>query len=149
MNQLAKKKSWAEQRLAWKRGKNISKTRWRRRRWNAWRMPSRVGIWFHSLSLPAFCRRNSFQHRWRKDFAKRCGKGPIGKASGLFWTHGMLWVCAQRLASGTFRGNDGPHGELFFFFTKKRSPLLLQRQWSSSPLFLRRRSGHVLRLVYT
>ena len=42
---------------------------------------------------------------------RRCqplsGKGPVGKASGLTWTRGMLWVCAQRLASGTFRGSMG------------------------------------------
>ena len=45
----------------------FSKIWWqhRRRRWNAWRQPTRVGIWFHNMSLLVLCRRNGFQHRWR------------------------------------------------------------------------------------
>ena len=71
-------------------------------------------------------------------FCKKCGKGPIGKASGLSWTHGMLWVrTAQRLErsgdlgwrfgptwsrwtvcvyawSGMCQGSTGSTGTLFF-----------------------------------
>ena len=35
-------------------------------------------------------------------FLQKMWNGPVGKASGLFWTCGMLWVCAQRQASGMF-----------------------------------------------
>ena len=38
-----------------------------------------------------------------RKITKRCGKGPIGTASGLTWTHGMLCVCAHHPASGTCR----------------------------------------------
>ena len=55
-------------------------------------------------------RRNGFHHRWRENVAKDVGSG---KVSGLFWTHGMLWVCAQRLASGTFRGSMGRKANSF------------------------------------
>ena len=70
--------------------------------------------------VASLCRRSGFQSRWRKDFFKRCGKGPFGKASGLLWTHGMLWVCAQRPASGTKR-KYGPDGERCFFLIKRES----------------------------
>ena len=70
--------------------------------------------------VASLCRRSGFQSRWRKDFFKRCGKGPFGKASGLFWTHGMLWVCAQRPASGTKR-KYGPDGGRCFFLIKRES----------------------------
>ena len=81
-----------------------------------------------------FCRRNGFLASLARNFCKICLKGPFGKWSGLFWTHGMFWVCAQRLPSGMFPGRMG-------------SSSLLQRQWIFSPLFLRRHSGHVLWLV--
>ena len=62
----------------------------------------RVGIWFHSLSLPAFVVAIACSIVGAK-ICKRCGKGPIGKASGLTWTHVMLCVCAQHPASGEIR----------------------------------------------
>ena len=34
------------------------------KRWNAWKIPCKIGIWFHSVLLPASCRRNGLQHRW-------------------------------------------------------------------------------------
>ena len=106
MIQLAKKLSLAEQELAWICGKNISKIQWRlwQRRWNAWKLPTNVGIWFVAcccqswwLQWPAVL--------WVRRFCKRCEKSPTGKASGLAWTHGTLCVCAHHPATGTSRGS--------------------------------------------
>ena len=48
MIQLAKKIFWAEQKLAWICGKNISETRLRpcKKRWNAWNIFFSAGFWF-------------------------------------------------------------------------------------------------------
>ena len=98
---------------------------------------------FHSLSLPAsICRRNGFQHRWRKDFARDVGRAPLGRRLAFLdpWD-----VVGLRTTSGvwTVPAKYGPHGELFSV-SSGRILLLLQRQWGLSPLFLRRRSRHVL-----
>ena len=37
---------------------------------------------------------------------EKCRKG-----LAFFWTHGVLWIGAQRLASGMFREKYGPHRE--------------------------------------
>ena len=79
---------------------------------------------------------------------KRCWKDFVGRASGLTWTHGLLCVCAHHPASGTSRGSTSRTASSFSF-SSKRSPLLSRRYCSLSLLFLRRRSRHVLRLVYT
>ena len=115
-----------------------SKRRWRhwRRLWNAWRHPTRVGIWFHSLSLPTSVIATSSSIGGAK-FCKRCGKDHVGKESGIFWTHGMLWVCAQRPASGMFRGSVGRMAS--FFSSSRRSASLFQRQCVLSPFVLAER----------
>ena len=42
-----------------------------------------------------------------------------GKGAGLFWTQGVLWACAQKPGVWNVLKKYGPHGELFFFLTKK------------------------------
>ena len=69
------------------------------------------------------CRCQALSSQWLSQSlvqrsCKICGKGPIGKASGLTWTHRMLCVCAHHPASG-MSGKYGPHSELFFFLIKK------------------------------
>ena len=85
MIQLAKKISWAEQKLAWICGKNISKTRWWpwQKRWNAWKILIRVEHLVSQCVVASLCRRSGFRHRWRKVFAKYVGTEPAGKASAL------------------------------------------------------------------
>ena len=70
--QLAKKISNAEQKPVWNCGKNISMIRWQRwrRRSNAWRQPIKVGIWFHSLSLPTSVVAMAFSIAGAKSFLK-------------------------------------------------------------------------------
>ena len=94
------------------------------------------------------CRCQPLSLQWRsaslaQRFCKRCAKGPIGKASGLTLTHGMLCVCQHHLASGMCWRSTG-HMASSFSSSSTRSPSLLQRQCSLSPLFLRRPSRHVL-----
>ena len=102
-----------DKKTVWTCGKNISKTRWRhwRRHWNVWRIPTRIGIWFLQFVVASLCRRNGFQHRWRKDFAKRCGKGYW---EGV-WPYLDPWdVVRLRTSSWNVPRKYGPHGELFF-----------------------------------
>ena len=75
MTQLAMKILWARQKNVWNCGKNISKTHWRhlRKYWNVWRIPTTVGIWFHSLTLLAFVIAMAFSIAGGKDFAKDVG----------------------------------------------------------------------------
>ena len=75
---LAKRRFQAGHQPVWNCGKNISKTRWRQWRKQCWENPTKVGIWFHRLSLPALCRRIGLQHRWREDFAKDVGRVLLG-----------------------------------------------------------------------
>ena len=98
---------WQNKKSAGIVGGTSQKTRWRlwQRHWNAWSIP---GGWL--LSLPAFVVAMAFIIVGAK-ICKIRGKGPV--ASGLSWTHGMLWVCAQRPASGTFRGSTGRTGSSF------------------------------------
>ena len=49
------------------------------------------------FDVASLCRHNGFQHRWRKDFSKRCGKGPTGKASGLAVGRGAFAYIIQLL----------------------------------------------------
>ena len=54
----------------------------------------------------AVCRRQHLSSQWLSaSLAQKFCKGRAGKVSGLLWTHGMLWVCGQRLASGMYRGS--------------------------------------------
>ena len=74
--------------------------------------------------------------QWRSAsqvLAKHVVRVLFGKGSGLSWTHGMLWVCARQPASRMFQGKCGPHGELFFFLTKKE-PLALTKAVEFRPL---------------
>ena len=69
-------------------------------------------------------------------------EGPIGKASGLALTHGMLAVCARQPVSGMFRGSTDRMANSVSC-SSRRNPSLLQRRWNSGPLLLRRHGGHV------
>ena len=83
MIQVAKKISWAAQKLVWLCVKNISKTRlwpWQKR-WNAWKIPTRIDIWCHSVSLPLSSQWSAVS--WARRFCKISGKDPTGKASGF------------------------------------------------------------------
>ena len=95
------------------------------------------------FAVASFCRRNAFQHRWCKDFAKEVGTALLGKASGLTRTHGMRCPCAHH-SFWTAPRKYGSHGRALFSSSSRRSPWLSQRQRSLSPLSLRRRSRHVL-----
>ena len=121
MIRLAKMTFQAEQKPVWNCG-------WRhwRRRWNAWRIPYLGRHLVSQFVVASLCRRSGFQHRWRNFFCKRSGKGPTGKASGLTWTRGMLLVCAQRPATGTFLGSTGRMASSFFFLIKKK-PFVLDK----------------------
>ena len=134
MIQLAKKIFWAGQ-AVWNCGKNTSKTRWRhwRRHYHVWRIPG-VGIWFHSFVVASPLSSQWLAAFLARRFCERCGKGPVGKASGLTWTHGMFWVCAQHPASGTHWGSTG-RVATSFSSSSRRSPSSLQRQWCLSPSF--------------
>ena len=77
------------------------------------------------FAVASFCRRNGFQHRWCKDFAKDVGRALLGKASGLIRTHGMRCPCAHH-SFWTAPRKYGPHGELFFFLIKKESLALTE-----------------------
>ena len=72
--------------------------------------------WHLVSQLVAASRRNGFQHRWCKDFAKDVGRGPVGKASLDPWT-----LCVLRTSSRVWNvlGKFGPHGEVFFFLIQK------------------------------
>ena len=127
MIQLAKKTSSVEQEPAWICGKNTSKTRlwpWKKR-WNAWRIHIRVGIWFHSVSLPVFvvamacsiAGARILQEMWE----------------GAHWEG--VWPCLDpwdvvRLRTSSSNWNYprkyGPHSELFFFLIRKGPGALAQ-----------------------
>ena len=92
----------------------------------------------HSLSLPSVVVAVACSIVGAK-ILQRCGKGSTGKASGLTWTHGMLWRCAQYLAPGMYQGSTGRMASSFSS-SSRRSSLPLQRQWCLSLFFLRRHS---------
>ena len=86
---------------------------WSTRTVHAWRIPSRVGIWFHSLLLPAYV-----QHRRRKDFAKYVGRAILGRRLVFPGPMGCCAFAHIILLLGRPR-KYGPHGELFVFVIKK------------------------------
>ena len=100
--------------LAWVCGKTISKTRlwpWQKR-WNAWQIPTRVGFWFHSVSLLVLV---------------------VAMWEGAYWEG--VWLCLDpwgvvRLRTSSSSWNDlreyGPHSELFFFLIRKEPVALTQ-----------------------
>ena len=126
MIQLAKKIFWAGQRPAvCDCGKNISKTRWRhwRKHWNVRRIPIKVGIWFHSLSLPAFVVAMAFSIAGTK-IVQKMWEGPCSKG---------VWPCVDpwdvvRLRTSSSSWNvpekSGPHSKLFFFLIRKETGTL-------------------------
>ena len=70
--------------LAWICGKNISKTRlwpWQKR-WNAWKIPTRVATWFHSVSLPAFVAAMTFSIVGAK-ILQKMGRVVLGRRLAL------------------------------------------------------------------
>ena len=69
------------------------------------------------------CKGLQFCGYW--EFAKRCGKVPIGKASGLAGS-GTVCACARRPPVGTFRVKHGPHAEL------KKEPVVASNDVSSN-----------------
>ena len=69
------------------------------------------------------------------DFAKRCGRGPTGKASGLAWIHGTWCVYGHHPAVGMSRGNMGPPTQRAFSSSSSGgSQWLSRRQCPSSPV---------------
>ena len=128
MIQLAKKISKAEQKPVRKCGKNISKTRSRhwRRRWKACCQPG-----WHLVSqfvVANLCRRNGFQHRWRKNFAKDAGRALLerglafsGPMECCGFTHNVKRLEHSREERVAWRA--------LFSSSLRRSPSLLQRQW--------------------
>ena len=81
--------------------------------------------------VASLCRRDGFQHRWRKDFAKYVGRALLGRRLAF---PGSLGFCGLRTASSVWNvpGKYGPHGELLFLI--RRSPLLSQGQWCFKPV---------------
>ena len=60
-------------------------------------------------------------------FCKRCGMGPVGKASGLAWTRETCCVFAHTIQQlKKVLGKYGPHSELFFFLIRKEPAALTQ-----------------------
>ena len=132
MVQLAKKIFWTGQKPTWNCGKSTSKTRWRhwRKRWNALRILTGVGIWFHFLSVPAFVVAVAFSIDGVK-ILQKMWEAPKW-ASGRTWTHRMLCVCARRPASKTSGGSTGRTASSISS-SSRRSLLLLQRHCMFRP----------------
>ena len=77
MIQFAKKISWAEPKLVWIVGRTSQRPDCGLGKSVGMLGKSLLGLAFDSKLLVAIlCRRNGFQHRWRKDFAEDVGRGP-------------------------------------------------------------------------
>ena len=85
---------------------------------------------------------NVLQFCRREDFANDVGRGPVRKASGLAWIHGMLCICAHHSSYCNVLGKYGPHSELFFIHIKKE-PVALTKAVPSNSSSLRKRSRRV------
>ena len=96
--QLAKKTFWAEHELAWISGKNTSKTGLRswKKLWNAWRIPTRVGICFHSVGAKIL------QNMWEAP----CWKG--------VWPCLDSWDVVRLRTSSSFCEKYGAHNTASF-----------------------------------
>ena len=86
---------------------------------HVWRIRTRVGIWFRSLSLLASVLAMACSIVDAKIKQKRWDGPLLGIRSGFDWTYGMLWVCAHHPAFGVYWESTGRNGELFFFLIKK------------------------------
>ena len=84
------------------------------------------------MSLPTFVVAMAFSITGAKIFAKDVERALLGRGLAFFLDPSMLWVCAQRLVSGMFRGSTGRTASSFSS-SSRRNPSLLQRQWSLSP----------------
>ena len=80
-----------------------------RQEWNEQTLPK-------TLRLEALWKQGSNGQRW---------DGVRSDATGLFWMHGTVCVCAQPPRDGMSQGDTGPYNELFFFFLKKE-PMVLR-----------------------
>ena len=115
MIQLAKKISWAEQELAWICRKNISKTRlWR------WHLenPTGVGIWFHSVLLPAFVVAMACSIAGA-EILQKMWEGPHREG---VWLWLDTWDVVRLRTSSSYRNDPvkyGPHSELLLFLIRK------------------------------
>ena len=87
------------------------------------------------------CRRNGFQHRWCEKFGKDVGWTPLGRR--LVLPGPMGCGALAHIIQLLERPEEG-RAARSISSSSRRSPLLLQRQCSLSPLFLRVRSRHVL-----
>ena len=114
----------------------MSRTRWPhwRKHWDAWKIPFRVGIWLHSLSLPVDLVAMAFsiagaemlQQMWE----------------GLHWEGVWLdkdpWAVVRLRTSSCFWNiprKYEPHGEVFFLLIKKE-PFALTEAVQFKPCFV-------------
>ena len=110
--------------------------------WNAWRILTGVGIWFHSLLLPAFVVAMAFSIAGVR-ILQKMWEGPcLGRRLALSGPM-ECGALAHIIASGLHRGSTGRTASSSSSLSR-RNPWLSQRQRSLSPLSLRRRSRHVL-----
>ena len=89
------------------------------------------GSFLPMLAFASLCRRNGFQHRWVKDFAKDVGRGLLGRRLAFPEPMGCCALAFMIL----FLRKYGPHGELFFFLTKK-DPFALTEAVQFKPFIL-------------